>query len=217
MSEHDFARMRKAMVESQLRTSDVNDPAIIAAMASVPRERFAAESLVDVAYMDRSLPLNADRALSPPLALGRLLVEAKPEANDKVLIVGAATGYSAAVLAPLVESVTALESDDALVATARDRLAKLANITVHQGALTEGAPSGAPYDLILIDGAVEQVPDALLAQLADGGRLVTGLADGAVTRLAIGRKAGDSFGLNAFADCEIPALPAFAKERSFHF
>ncbi len=217
MSEHDFARMRKAMVESQLRTSDVNDPAIIAAMASVPRERFAAESLIDVAYMDRSLPLSADRALSPPLALGRLLVEAGPVADDKVLIIGVATGYSAAVLAPLVKSVTALESDDALVGTARDRLSGLANVTVHQGALTEGVASAAPYSLILIDGAVELVPDALLAQLGDGGRLVTGLADGAVTRLAIGRKAGDGFGLKVFADCEIPALAAFAKERSFHF
>lgn len=217
MSQHDFARMRKAMVESQLRTTDVNDPAIIAAMATVARENFAADSLCGVAYMDRPLPLGEGRFLSPPLALGRLLVEAGPRADDTVLIIGAATGYCAALLAPLVQSVTAVESSVTLASQARAQLAGVGNVTLVDGPLAAGAPAHAPYSLIIIDGAIGQLPQTLVDQLAEGGRVVSGVCDGSVTRLALGRKSGGAFGMEAFADCEIPVLAEFAKAKGFQF
>lgn len=215
MSSQDFEGMRRAMVESQLRTTDVSDPALIAAMASVPRERFVPDALRSVAYMDRSIPLAPGRALSPPLALGLMLMQALPDRADKVLIVGANTGYSAAVIARLAGEIVALEEDAGLAAQLRERVA--ANVTVVEGPLAEGAADGAPYQLIVIDGAVEQVPASLTDQLADGGALVTGIIDQGITRIAAGRKHGTAFGLTTIADSEVAILPGFARPRGFRF
>jgi protein-L-isoaspartate(D-aspartate) O-methyltransferase len=131
-------------------------------------------------------------------------------------VVAAATGYAAALLARLAGPVTALEEDPELAAEARANLAG-SGVRLVEGPLASGCADGAPYDLILIDGAVECVPEALIAQLADGGRLATGLLENGVTRLAIGRRAGEGFGMAAFADAAAAILPGFAKPRAFKF
>lgn len=216
MTEHNFEQMRRAMVVSQLRTTGVSDPRVVAAMGAVPRERFVPADRAGVAYADVLVPLGAGRMLNPPVALGRLLTEAQPRPSDRALVVGAATGYSAAVLSRLAGSVVAVEDDRELLQTARTALAGSA-IEVVEAPLAGGHADGAPYDLILIDGAVEAVPEALIAQLVDGGRLAAALLDDGVTRLAIGRRAGAGFGMTAFSDTAAAILPGFAKPRTFTF
>jgi protein-L-isoaspartate(D-aspartate) O-methyltransferase len=216
MTEQNFREMRRAMVASQLRTTGVSDPAVVAAMGAVPRERFVPRECEAVAYADFPVPLAPGRDLNPPMALGKLLSEARPRPGERALVVGAGTGYAAAVLARLVGPVTALEEDPGLAATARAALAG-SDVTLVEGPLAKGWKKGAPYDLILIDGAVESLPDAIVAQLADGGRIATGLIEDGVGRLCLGRKAGDGFGLVAFADAAASILPGFDKPRPFIF
>lgn len=212
MTEQNYASMRSAMVDSQLRTSDVSDVRVIAAMASVARETFVPADRQAMAYIDRPVRLAGDRALNPPLATGRLLTEAAVKAGDKVLLVGAASGYAAALLAQMGAVVTAVEQDPALVA-----LARAAGVAIIEGPLAAGGPAGASYDVIMVDGAVENLPPAIVAQLADGGRLVTGLLESGVTRLCVGRKSGTSFGLAHLADLEMVTLPGFARPEGFVF
>jgi protein-L-isoaspartate(D-aspartate) O-methyltransferase len=216
MSEHVFEHMRRAMVASQLRTTGVNDPRVLAAMSAVPRERFVPVDRIAGAYADALVALGGGRQLNTPMALGRLLTEVAPEESEKALLIGAATGYAAAVLARLVGSVTAVEEDAALAATAREALAG-SGVTLIEGPLAKGHKSGAPYDFILIDGAVETIPDALIDQLADGGRLASALLENGVTRLAIGRRAGTGFGMVAVSDAAAAILPGFARPRTFTF
>jgi protein-L-isoaspartate(D-aspartate) O-methyltransferase len=185
-------------------------------MGAVPRERFVPAARIPVAYADTLVPLEGGRALNSPMAIGRLLSEAHPLASDRALIVGATSGYSAAVLARLVASVVALEQDAELVASARAALAGV-EVTLVEGPLADGHEAGAPYDLILIDGAIEHVPQGLIDQLAEGGRLATALVEQGVTRLAIGRKAGGAFGLMPFADVAAAILPGFERPRGFKF
>jgi protein-L-isoaspartate(D-aspartate) O-methyltransferase len=217
VSEYRFETMRQAMVSSQLRTTAVSDPRIVAAMESVPREVFVPAERQALAYVDVAVPLNATRALNAPMVTGRLLNEAQLRAGDHVLVVGSATGYCAAVLARLVKNVVALEEDAGLSAVAATQLATLDNVTPVSGDLTRGWPDRAPYDVIVIDGAVEFVPDVLVDQLTEGGRLVTGIVDHGVTRLAVGAKAGSGFALMPFADAETALLPGFAKAKTFSF
>lgn len=217
-----YAQMRDAMIVSQLRTCDVNDPRVLTAFRAVPREAFVPESQASTCYHDRAVPLASEkggvgRALNPPLVLGRMVEEAAPRAADRVLIIGGGMGYSAAVLSHLAGSIVMVESDAALASAAKKSLSIYPNITVIEGALPDGHAAGAPYDIILIDGAVEEVNAALIEQLADDGRLLTGVMDGAVGRLAIGRKAGDAFGMIDFADMEVTPLTAFQKVRGFQF
>ena len=212
-----FETMRHAMVASQLRTNAVSDPRIVAAMARVPREAFLPAEVRAIAYRDTAVPLGHGRFQNVPIATGRLLTEAYLLPADRVLLIGAAGGYTAAVLAELVAAVVAVESDPTLAAQAREALAGETNVTLVEGPLDAGHDSGAPYDVLVIDGAVEHVPDALVAQLAAGGRVVTGIADGAVTRLASGRKSGGGFGLLDFADIDCVSLPGFAQPKTFTF
>jgi len=216
MTEHNFEQMRRAMITSQLRTTGTNDPAVLAAMGEVARERFVPRERVAMAYADALVPLTPERDLNSPMALGRLLTEAAPEHAGKALVVGAATGYAAAVVARLVSSVVAVEEDPGLAATARAALADT-DVTFVEGPLTAGHAPGAPYDLILIDGAVEFVPQALIDQLKDGGKIATGIVENGVTRLALGRKAGQGFGVAAFADAAAAVLPQFRKPKTFTF
>jgi protein-L-isoaspartate(D-aspartate) O-methyltransferase len=216
MTEHVFEHMRRAMVASQLRTTGTNDARVLAAMGEVPRERFVPAERRSLAYADALVPLKPGRDFNSPMALGRLLTEAAPRAGERALAVGVATGYAAAVLALLVGRCTAVEEDEELAAAARANLAGYEAGLV-EGPLAEGCAAEAPYDLILIDGAVEFVPEALIAQLAEGGRVATGLVENGVTRLAIGRRAGDGFGLAAFADAAAAILPGFARPRAFRF
>lgn len=213
MSEHGFEQMRRAMVTGQLRTTAVNDPRVVHAMASVPRERYVPADAAPLAYRDLPLPLGHGRAMCPPMVTGRLLTEARVRSIDTALVVGAGSGYAAAVLALLAARVIALEAADGPAAAT----AIPANVDRVEGPLARGWAEGAPYDVILIDGAVARVPESLIAQLRDGGRLATGLVQGGVTRLAIGRRSGDGFGLTSIADAEVPTLPGFAPPMGFTF
>ncbi|WP_394653702.1 protein-L-isoaspartate O-methyltransferase [uncultured Sphingomonas sp.] len=210
------AAARAAMVVSQLRTTAVNDPRVIAAMADVPREAFVATEAAELAYRDRPVPLGAGREQNPPLATGRLLTAAELSPHDKVLLIGAGRGYTAAVLAELVAQVVAVESEAELAAAARSALADAGNVTIVEGALTDGAADHGPYDVLIVDGAVEQLPDALVAQVKTGGRVLAGLIDGGVARLASGVKS-DGFALVPFADIDCVTLPGFERPRAFHF
>ncbi|MDB5722156.1 MAG: protein-L-isoaspartate O-methyltransferase [Alphaproteobacteria bacterium] len=216
MTEQNFDQMRRAMIASQLRTTGVNDPAVLAAMGEVARERFVPAERVSLAYADTLVPLKPGRDLNSPMAIGRLLTELAPQRGERALVVAAATGYAAALMVRLTGSVVAVEEDEELLASARIALSG-SGVELVEGQLVAGAPQGAPYDLILIDGAVEFVPEAILAQLRDGGRLASALLEDGVTRLAIGRKAGQGFGMAAVSDAAAAILPGFAKPRAFTF
>ncbi len=198
------------MVESQLRTSDVDDQRVIAVMAKVPREEFVPADRRAMTYIDRPIPLDGGRALNPPLVTGRLLKEAQVAVGDKVLLIGAATGYAAALLAELGAQVTAVEEEGGPDIA-------VPGVTVVRGALTAGAAAGAPYDVLFIDGAVEEVPATLVQQLAEGARVVTGIVDRGVTRLSGGRVVAGMLGLSSLADIEIVVLPGFGATKGFAF
>lgn len=212
-----FEAMRHAMVASQLRTNAVNDPRVVTVMSQVPREAFLPTDQRALAYRDTLLPLGNGRRHDSPLVIGRLLTEAELQPSDHVLLVGAAGGYAAALLSPLVASVVALEEEPALLAIARGGLAGTANVELVQGPLAAGWAARGPYDLIVVDGAVEELPQALVDQVKIGGRMVTGVIDRGVTRLAVGRRTEGGFGLADFMDIEVATLPGFAKPRKFTF
>lgn len=208
----DYAAARQAMVDSQLRPQGVNDPAVIEAMSLVPREMFVAEDAKPLAYADRAVPMGDGRLLSAPATLGLVLTAMAPTAGERALVIGGGTGYSAAVLGQMGVEVIALESSPALVA-----VAKRAGVSVIEGELEQGHKRGGPYDLLLIDGAVEYLPDTLVAQLRDGGRLGAALIDRGITRLVIGRKAGDAIGVHTISDAGVAALPGFRRPQAFTF
>ena len=208
----DFAAARTAMVESQLRPQGVTDPAVLDAMGTIPRERFLPPETRPLSYVDRAVLMGDGRFLAAPAVLGSLLTQMMPQRGQRALVVGAGTGYSAAVLAAIGLSVTALESSPSLAAAARAN-----GLDVVEGTLEAGWKKAAPFDQILIDGAVEYIPDAIVAQLAEGGRLGTALVDRGITRLIVGRKAGGAFGYLSLSDAGVPALPGFALSRPFTF
>jgi protein-L-isoaspartate(D-aspartate) O-methyltransferase len=216
-SQPNLETMRHAMVASQLRPNAVNDPRVVAAMDRVPREAFLPTGAAELAYRDTAVPLGHGRFQNVPIATGRLLTEAFLQASDRVLLVGAAGGYTAAVLAEIVTSVVALESDAGLASMARTALAGTPGVTMVEGPLQAGHAEGAPYDVLVIDGAVEQVPDAIVAQVRPGGRAVAGIVDRGVTRLSAGRRTTGGFALVGFADIECVALPGFSRPKSFSF
>ncbi|MCB2059229.1 MAG: protein-L-isoaspartate O-methyltransferase [Novosphingobium sp.] len=185
---------RRAMIDSQLRTSGVNEPWVLAAMAGVAREDFVPEAMRSAAYIDRAIPLGDGRFLASPLVHGRMLAEAEPGPEDKALLVGDEKGYLAALLRPLVASLDTIEPSDA--ASRRSK---------------------GPYSLIVIDGAIEHLPPAIASRLADGGRVVTGVVERGVTRLATGRKAAGEVALLPLAEIGIPVLPEFAAPKRWSF
>ena len=216
----DFALARRNMVERQLRTNKVNEPRLVATLAAVRRETFLPPSRRAVAYMDEALPVGGGRWLPPPLVAARLYQVAAPGANDLVLLVGAGCGYGAAVLGRMAGAVVALEEDSDLAKSAEAALtvAEADNVVVAQGPLADGWPKQAPYDVIVFDGSVEQIPDAIIGQLADSGRLVVavtgpnGVADATVIR-----KAGALLAADRLFDANIPLLPGFERAREFVF
>lgn len=215
-SEFTTADMRSAMIDSQLRTNDVIDPAVVGAMAAVPREAHVPAALASVAYMDRAIALDHGRALNPPLVTGRMLVAAAVRPGMRVLLVGSATGYTAALLALLGAEVHAVEEQGELMASAQ---AAVTDDNIHwiAGPLAAGAPDAAPFERIIIEGAIEVLPDTLAAQLAEGGRLVAAQREGAVTRLVQGVKTGGVVPLRSFADMDVAPLPGFAAPAGFQF
>ena len=208
----DFAAARAAMVENQLRPQGVTDPAVLDAMRRVRREKFLPSHTRPLAYVDRAVAIGERRFLAAPAVLGQLLTQMMPEPGQRALVIGAGTGYSAAVLTDMGLEVTAVESDPMLIAAAREQ-----KLGVTEAELEAGDPKGASYDQILIDGAVEYIPDAIIDQLADGGCLGTALLDRGVTRLIVGRKSGGAFGYLSIGDAGVPVLPGFSRPRSFTF
>ncbi len=209
---------REAMIDSQLKPCGVVDARIIAAFHAVPREAFVPADRRRLAYVDAPQPLPGGRALMTPLSLGLLLQAALPRAEDRALLVGAATGYAAALLAQLVQHVVALEEDPDLLALARVNLAAVPGVELAAGPLEAGWAAGAPYSLILIDGAIEELAQPLVAQLAEGGRL-TAIVHGSdgVARAALGRKQADQLQLVPFAEASAAVLPPFRKAPAFRF
>ena len=206
-----FVAARQAMVDSQLRPVGVNDPAVIEAMSAVPREKFVPDEQKPLAYVDRSIPLGDGRGLPAPAVLGRLLTALAALRGERALVVGASTGYSAAVLAKMGLKVTALESSAALAAIARGN-----GVEAVEGPFAKGHGKASSYDLILIDGAVEQIPDALVEQLVEGGRIGGAIVEQGITRLFIGRRVG-GFGFQPIADASTPVLPGFERPKAFTF
>ena len=208
----DYVAARKAMVDSQLKPLGVSDPVVIDAMASVQREQFVEEHWRPFAYTDRAIPIGDGRLLSAPAVLGQLLSELVPQEGQRALVVGAGTGYSAAVLLAIGLEVTALESSAGLAGIGRG-----IGIAMVEGPLEQGWPAAAPYDLILIDGAIHYVPDAIAAQLKEGGWIATALIDRGVCRLVTGRKSAGSIGYHSLADAGVAALPGFSRPSAFTF
>lgn len=188
-------KARKAMIDSQLRVSGVNEEFVLGAMSKVAREDFVPQAARGVAYVDRAIPLGDGRFLAAPLVQGRMLAEAAPTRDDRILVVDGGSGYLAALLRDLSDSVEVI---DAATAAAPSR---------KQGAFT----------LLVIDGAIEQLPISLANRLADGARVVTGLADRGVTRLAAGRKVEGEVALLPLAEMGIPVLPEFNAPKSWKF
>ncbi|MGB0683627.1 MAG: protein-L-isoaspartate O-methyltransferase family protein [Magnetovibrionaceae bacterium] len=216
----DFAKARYLMVENQLRCVKVYDETILDAFSNLPRERFVPKGQAGLAYMDEAVPVADGRYLMEAMILGRMLQSAHVGAEDAVLIVGCGTGYSAAVLADLCSAVVALEEDTALAALANATLADLGadNVAVIEGPLAEGYPSQAPYDVIVIDGSVDLVPDVIRDQLADGGRLVTIINEDGIGRARlITRVSGTQFTETDLFDAGSPKLPGFDVKPAFAF
>ncbi|KAA5607160.1 protein-L-isoaspartate O-methyltransferase [Roseospira marina] len=216
----DFEKARFNMVENQIRANRVTDPAVLTALERVPRELFVPKALRGIAYVDEDIALDDDRYLMEPLVVARLIQAAAVQSTDIVLDVGCATGYSSAVLAHIASTVVALESDQDLVIRASRTLTDLSldNAVVVGGPLIEGYPQQAPYDVIMLNGAVPSVPEALRAQLADGGRLVAVLGDGGwSSKLTVIERHGNAFGQRILFDAATPALPGFIQEPQFVF
>jgi protein-L-isoaspartate(D-aspartate) O-methyltransferase len=190
-----MAAARKAMIDSQLRTSGVNAPFVLARMAAVAREDFVPSTARGIAYIDRAIPLGGGRYLAAPVVQGMMLQEARPNLGDKALLVDGGSGYLAELVRPLVGSLEVISPAEAAGAT-RKR---------------------GDFTLLLIDGAFERLPDALVQRLADDARVVTGVLRNGLTRLALGRKAAGEVGLIPLAEIGIPVLPEFAADKGWSF
>jgi protein-L-isoaspartate(D-aspartate) O-methyltransferase len=218
----DFAAARRMMVDGQVRTSDVTDLRIIAAMLELPRERFVPEPAL--AYLDLDVAVGSSggesvRRLLKPMVLARMVQAAGVKADHRVLDVGCATGYSAALLARLAARVIALEEDPALARRAAENLQAVGadNAVVVTGPLAQGWRQEAPYDVIILNGATEVVPEALCRQLAEGGRLVAVVRHAPTGQATIFRAAGDDFSGWPIFDASAPLLPGFAAAPAFVF
>ncbi|WP_309148086.1 protein-L-isoaspartate O-methyltransferase family protein [Qipengyuania flava] len=190
----DYAAARKAMLDSQLRTSGVNDAFVLERMGVVPREDFVPETAKATAYMDRAIRLEDGGFLPAPLFHGAMLAEARPTLTDRVLVVDAGSGYLPALVGPLVEKIDTIAPEKA----------------------ASGGKRG-EYTLVLVDGAIEHVPAPLAKLVAEGGRIVTGMVERGVTRLATGRKSGKALALLPLAEMGIPRLGAFDRPQSWSF
>jgi protein-L-isoaspartate(D-aspartate) O-methyltransferase len=214
----DYTLQRLNMVESQVRTNDVTDRRIQEAMKETPRERFVPAGKRAIAYADTAVEVAPGRFLLDPRTFSKLAQLAEIAPTDRILDVGCASGYSTAVLARLGGEVTGLEGDAELVRLGSDALsAASANARVVQGRLAEGYPAGATYDVIFINGAVERVPDALQAQLSEGGRLVAVIETGRQGRAHVLVREHGRIGRRADFDASVPLLPGFRQPAGFVF
>lgn len=218
----DYAAARHNMVDNQIRTNRVIDTAVLDAMLLVPRELFVPKQMRGIAYVDEDLELGNGRYLTEPLVLARLLQLAEVRPSDVALVVGCGTGYAAAVLARMASTVVALESDPDLATRAGGLLSELGadNVAVVTGPLKDGYAGQGPYDVILIDGGVQEIPPGLCNQLTEGGRLVAIVMG--ENRLGMGRgtlvtRIGATFARREAFDAGTPLLPGFARDHGFVF
>jgi protein-L-isoaspartate(D-aspartate) O-methyltransferase len=210
----DFAQARTNMVDSQLRPNGITDSRILDAMQNVKREDFVPEAQRAIAYMDEDVPLKGaatPRYLIEPMAFAKMLQLVEVRESDRVLDIGAATGYGAAVLSALARHVVALESDANLMAAARINLNGMANISLIENVLTEGAVDAGPFDLILIEGRVEHVPEALFSQLTSTGRIVAAFGSRDMAKCCVWSGTGALRTQRAAFDISVASLPGFAK------
>ncbi|HUB10953.1 MAG TPA: protein-L-isoaspartate O-methyltransferase [Acetobacteraceae bacterium] len=220
MADDLLAEARHRMVDSQLRPNRVVDPRILGVMRRLPRERFLPLDLASLAYADQDVPCGNGRVLMQPMAIARLVQLAAPTQGERALVVAAGVGYGAAVLAACGPRVTALEEDPALLAVAGRVLAAVApNVSVVSGPLSAGWPSEAPYDLILLEGAVRAIPPVLAQQLrADTGRLVAVIChQGGVSQAVLAEVTTAGLRAQPMFDCAIPELPSLRPAPAFVF
>lgn len=221
----DLSNARRMMVDGQIKTVDVTDHALLIALGEVPRERFVPGRLRALAYLDRDLPIaeatttQDARYLMEAGPFARLVQAAEIKSQDVVLDIGCGTGYSAAVLARFASSVVALESDPSLAQFANEALSGLGidNVAVVTGPLEPGYPAEGPYDVILLEGAVETIPDALFDQLKEGGRLVAVLGYGRTGQATVFRRSGEGISARTAFDAHVAPLPGFRKPKAFVF
>ncbi len=221
----DFQTARRAMVDGQVRTNDVTHFGLIAAMLDIPREAFVPEAQAALAYLDRDVMIADATATAParylmkPVVLARLIQAADPTPQDHVLVIGAGAGYAAAIMSRLAADVTALEEDETLFQRARSILSSLGshNVNVIHGHLADGAPASVPYDVILIDGGVETIPDGLCAQLSSRGRLVAVEVSGPIGKGKLFQPVNGRLRGRELFDAYAPVLPGFAVAPAFVF
>lgn len=215
----DFTAARTALIDSQVRPNDVTDRRLIGAMASVPRELFVPASRRAAAYADVAVETGPGRWLMTARDFSKLVNIAGVRPEDRVLDIAAGTGYSVAVLAQMAGTIVALEQDEAAAKTLKDGLAAagVAGVEVVVGALKAGAPGQGPFDVIFVNGAVEEVPTAWLSQLAEGGRLAVAVNEGGVCRARIYTAAGGKTAWRTPFDAPVPALPGFERAAAFRF
>ena len=209
-----FAAARHNMVESQVRPNGITDHRIIDAMAQVKREDFVPAERKTIAYLDEDVQLKEGRFLIEPMAFARMIHLALIKPTDKVLVVGAGTGYGAKVIAMLAKSVVALESDPDLLALARSFLAGAGNVEVVEGGLAAGHAAGAPYDVIIVEGRIAAVPESLFAQLANEGRIVAAVGNTNVSKMQIATLADGHRSSRSAFDVSIAPLPGFVVEKA---
>jgi protein-L-isoaspartate(D-aspartate) O-methyltransferase len=216
----DFAAARHNMLESQLVPNQIDDPNLLAALGELPRERFLPPRVQGVAYVDEDIELERGRCIMAPLTLARLIQLAAPQKTDNALEIGSGTGYGTAVLGHLCHSVVGLESDARLASDAAAVLRDIGcrNAWVTGGTLERGYTARAPYDVILIGGSIEFVPDAILGQLADGGRLAAVVRPkDTVGRTTLITRQGGLLSTRQVQDAATLPLPGFARPREFVF
>lgn len=216
----DFAQLRKVMVDSQVRVNDVTAPNIVSAFSTIPREVFVPKGMRASAYAELEIETSDDRAMWLPRDLGKLLVGLEPLATDVSLVIGAGAGYSAALLGHVTDAVIALETDEAVVDEMAERFAKIGmdEAVAVQADLAQGLPDQGPFDVIFIAGMVEDVPEAWLTQLSEGGRLGVVVATGrGVGAARVYTRAGDTYSYREAFECCPPVLPGFEKKAAFVF
>ena len=213
----DFATRRTMMVDTQVRPSDVTKYPIIDAMLSVPRENFVPTGLRETAYMGENIDLDGGRVVLEPRTLAKMLDALDIGPDELVLDVACGYGYSSAVIARMAQAVVALEEDESMVGEAQEALmdAGADNVVVHEGRLTEGAQEHGPYDVLVVQGAVAQLPDALISQLKDGGRAAALFMDGALGEVRVGYKMDGRMTWRAAFNAGAPVLPGFEKHHKF--
>ena len=221
MNDQSFNRARKIMLESQIRPNKVIDEKVLSAFSEIPRELFVQKSMRDIAYIDEDLPLSNGRYLMEPMILARLIQSLELSVFDNVMIIGVGTGYSAAIISQIVTSVIGIESRANLIQKAENNLTSLdiTNAVLFKERLQDGFSKEAPYNAILIDGGVSFVPDSILNQLANDGRLVSIYRSEAGTagEACLWMRAGRKFSRTCLFNAQVPTLEEFKAKQEFSF